>query len=194
MLVSYPQDGFLESHRFLLLYAHAIAFIHGVGFLAQGSTRMDGLIKYALLEQDAWHGGLPALSLFPVSFMAGLMTVLLTIMSTILILRPPLFSWYRILPLMIFLTGGGFVFFYISLLTTISLLIRPKHEKSHSTVGKWLIIMLLGWFFLSWILGWAIPSFMLAISFMTFIFFDLMLPLAIVLTNHLPDWLSNRKR
>lgn len=192
--VADPKNSVDLSHQWLLLYAHAIAFIHGIGFLLQGSLIQEGLIKYALTDQNMWHGGLPALSLFPVSFSAGLATVLLTTLSVVMILRPKKSIWSLLLPVIIFMTGGGFVFFYIALITTISLLIRPKHEKPLIKVRQWLLSMLLGWFFLSWLLGWMFPSLMFGISSLTFVLFDLLLPLMIVLTNHFPGWVSNRRR
>lgn len=183
-----------RSQTYLLMYVHAIAFIHGIGFLSQGWVVQEGLIKYALTDHHAWHGGMPALSLFPVSAIAGLVTVLLTILSMILILKPIKSSWYRLLPVMIFMTGGGFVFIYITSIVTVSLLLAPTHKKTHSVVGRWLMMMLIGWFFLSWILGWTMPSLMRDMSVMTFVCFDLVLPLAIVLTHCLPYWVSNQKR
>jgi hypothetical protein len=176
----------------VLLYAHGIALIHGVGFLFQGRLVQEGLIKYALTDRQAWHGGLPALSLFPISFVAGLSTVLLSVISIGLVLKPPKSLWRHVVPVTVFLTGGGFVFIYIASVATASTLFPPKHKACHTNVGRWLLSLLLAWFPLSWILGRAFPSMMLEISPVTFVCFDILLPLAIILTHRLRCRTSSR--
>jgi hypothetical protein len=182
-IIRYRKNSFVESHRFLLVYAHIIGLIHGIGFLLQGTTKLVGPIKYALQQNDAWHGGLPAISIFDISFVAGIFVILLSSISLGLIfykLKPNLI----ILWILVFLSGGGFVFLIINLISAISLFVLRLKNPPHDTViGKSLMAILIAWLFISWALGWMFPVLMYGLSHILFIVFDIGIPMMIVIIH-----------
>lgn len=180
------KDGFVESHRFLLVYAHIIAIVHGIGFLVQGTTRLSGPIKYALHQTEAWHGGLPAISIFGMAILAGISVTLLSIFSLWLAFSK-LKASYCFLWILIFACGGGFVYAWITLFTAVSLFVlKPKTQIKHTALGKALILVLLFWLFGSWALGWALPHVMSRLSLPIFIIFDITTPLMIIIFHRQP--------
>lgn len=179
----YQQDKFLGSHRLLLFYAHIIAFIHGIAFISQGTLMFDGLIKHALTNQDAWHGGLPALSIFNMSLIIGISTIFFIIVALFFIIGHVRSVWHPLLTCIIFLCGGGFIFFFISIIVHISLNIKIKNHSAKSTIlGETLLGVLFIWLWASWFFGWMIPDLMQDISIITFITFDIIIPTIIVLS------------
>jgi hypothetical protein len=182
-VLNYQKDSFIESHRFLFVYAHIIGFIHGIGFLLQGKTKLVGPIKHAFHLTDAWHGGLPAISIFSISFMAGISVILLSVISLGLIffkLKPKII----ILWFLVFLSGSGFVYLLINMIAYISLFIMKTHRKNQSTViGKSLIMLLTFWLFGSWFFGWILQDLMYMLSPAIFLVFDILIPIIIVISH-----------
>jgi len=127
LIARYRQNSFIESHRFLLLYANIIAVIHGIGFILQGTMRSDNLIKYALTDVNAWHGGLPALSIFNVSLLSGAFTIIFAFITVYLIIQKLHSKWHWLLTITLFFSGGGIcVFFHCKYNACFSLLKRNK--------------------------------------------------------------------
>jgi hypothetical protein len=190
LIARYRQNSFIESHRFLLLYANIIAVIHGIGFILQGTMRSDNLIKYALTDVNAWHGGLPALSIFNVSLLSGAFTIIFAFITVYLIIQKLHSKWHWLLTITLFFSGGGFVYFFIASITHVSLYLKEiKQHSKYSVLGEALLILLFLWMVGSWILGWIFPVLMLNIGLALFFIFDLIMPLIILFVhryNRLP--------
>jgi len=186
IISSYHNDRFLGSHRALLYYAHIIAVIHGIGFILQGNTTFDAFLKYAIMNQDAWHSGLPALSVFNMALVIGIFTTALTILSVYIFTIYPRSAWNWLLTLLIFLFGGGFVFFFISTMVHISLMIGKKDQRiKQSLFAEILLIGLLNWVWASWLFGWMFPDVMKRMSMVLFILFDITIPFTILFSLHI---------
>lgn len=181
IMSKYQHNSFDLSHQFLFIYAQLIALIHGVGFIHQGAQRFDSLFVHALTNTDAWHGGLPAISIFNISLISGIVTVVLTLLSMFLIIFNLHHRLHGLLIAAIFLSGGGFVYAFISIITMISMVIQKKYQHQRLTVvGLIFIGVLFIWLFASWTLGWIFPTLMTMFSFLLFIIFDIMMPLLII--------------
>lgn len=179
----------------LITYTAIIAFVHGVGEILQAGSKSNSYMIYALDVSDpdkVWHAGLPAFSVIPDYLISGIITVLISIAIVIFANLLIESNYFKLLPLifiLLFLFGGGFVPPFIGIITSSYYVIRKKSSMnkqpsfSRKLIAKlwiYLISALILWLPSSWIIGWIFPAFMLQISSVTFIMFDIILPILIL--------------
>ena len=179
----------------LITYTAIIGFVHGVGEILQAGSKSNSNLIYALDVADpdkVWHAGLPAFSVIPDYLISGIITVLISIAIVIfanLLIESNYFKFLPLIFILLFLFGGGFVPPFIGIITSSYYVIRKKTimNKQPSLLRKqiaklwiYLISALILWLPSSWIIGWVFPAFMLQISSVTFIMFDIILPILIL--------------
>lgn len=192
----------------LITYSAIIGFIHGVGEILQAGSKSNSNFIYALAVTDPdtfWHAGLPAYSVIPDFLISGIITVLICIIIVIfanLLIDRDYFKFSPLLFVLLFLFGGGFVPPFIGMISSIYYVIKRKLKmniKQPSFLRKliakswiYLISVLILWLPSSWLIGWIFPTFMLQISSITFIMFNITLPVLILVAANLKfgiaDW------
>lgn len=202
-------NSILISTIVLIIYAVIIGFIHGVGEMLQAGSKSSSYLIYALDVADpdkVWHAGLPAFSLMPDFLISGIITVLISTIIVVFVYLLIESNYFKFLPLLfilLFLFGGGFVPPFIGILSSTYYAIkrnRNMNEKQTSFIRN-LIAKL--WIYLisviivslpsSWILGWIFPAFMLQVSSATFIMFNIILPILILVSANLRSTIDTNK-
>lgn len=180
----------------LMTYSAVIGFIHGIGEILQAESNPNSYFIHALDVSDPdiiWHAGLPAFSVIP-NFFSGIITVLISIVIVAfanLLIESNYFKFSPLLFILLFLFGGGFVPPLIGIISSSYYVTKRKSKMNNkkpsllrSLIAKswiYLISVLILWFPSSWIIGWIFPAFRLQISSVTFITFDIILPILILL-------------
>lgn len=192
----------------LITYTAIIGFVHGVGEILQAGSKSNSNLIYALDVADpdkVWHAGLPAFSVIPDYLISGIITVLISIAVVIfanLLIESNYFKFLPLIFILLFLFGGGFVPPFIGIITSSYYVIKKKSSmnKQPSFLRKiiaklwiYLISALILWLPSSWIIGWIFPAFMLQISSVTFIMFDIMLPILILVAANSQFSISTNK-
>lgn len=202
-------NSILISTIVLIIYAAIIGFIHGVGEMLQAGSKSSSYFIYALDVADpdkVWHAGLPAFSLMPDFLISGIITVLISTIIVVFVYLLIESNYFKFLPLLfilLFLFGGGFVPPFIGILSSTYYAIkrnRNMNEKQTSFIRN-LIAKL--WIYLisviivslpsSWILGWIFPAFILQVSSATFIMFNIILPILILVSANLRSTIDTNK-
>jgi len=197
----------------LITYSAIIGLIHGVGEILQAGNKSNSNLIYALAVADpdkVWHAGLPAYSMISDFLISGIITVLISIIIVIFANFLIESNYFKICPLLfilLFLFGGGFVPPFIGIISSTYYVIKRKSKmknKQPSLLRKliaklwiYLISVLVLWLPLSWLIGWIFPTFMLQISSITFIMFNITLPVLILVAANLKfgiaDWYDNER-
>lgn len=197
----------------LVTYSAIIGFIHGIGEILQAGSQSNSNLIYAIDVADPdkiWHAGLPAFSLIPDFLISGIITILISIAIVVfanLLIESNYFKFLPLFFILLFLFGGGFVPPFIGIISSTSYIIKRKSNmniKQPSFLRKliaklwiYLISVLILWFPSSWIIGWIFPAFRLQISSATFIMFDIILPILILLAANLKfgivDWYEHER-
>jgi len=180
----------------LITYTAIIGFIHGVGEILQAGSKSNSNLIYALDVADpdkVWHAGLPAFSVIPDFLISGIITILISIAIIIfvnLLIESNYFKFFPLLFILLFLFGGGFVPPFIGIISSTYYVIKKEsklNNKQPSFLRKliaklwiYLISVLIFWLPSSWVIGWIFPAFRLQISSATFIMFDIILPILIL--------------
>lgn len=107
-------------------------------------------------------------------------------------------NYFKFIPLLfilLFLFGGGFIPPLIGMISSTYYVIKRKSNMNNNQpsflrklIAKlwiYLISFLILWFPSSWIIGWIFPAFRLQISSATFIMFDIILPILILLAANI---------
>lgn len=180
-------------------YAGLLGLIHGICEMMQGFTAPEGLVFYAMgppCQPDAvWHGCLPAMTLVPSLFIAGLVTVMagaLTVIWAVFGVRRRGGSLGLILlSVMMLLTGGGFVAPYTGVLAGIAALLKDRGKPTTRVfptgLWPWPLVLLMVWFPASWIAGFFFGEAMLAAGPVLFVVFDILLPVLVLWTGQAQD-------
>lgn len=185
----------------LITYSAIIGIIHGIGEILQAGSRSNSNLIYAIHVADPdqiWHAGLPAFSLIPDFLISGIITVLISIAIIVfanLLIESNYFKFLPLFLVLLFLFGGGFVPPFIGIISSIYYIIVGKSSlnieqpsflrKLFAKLWIFLISFLILWFPSSWIIGWIFPAFRLQISSATFIMFDIILPISILVAAKL---------
>jgi len=193
----------------LLTYTAIISFIHGVGEILQAGSKLNSYLFNALDVTDpdkVWHAGLPAFSVIPDFLISGIITVLISITIVIfanLLIDGNYFRFSPLLFILLFLFGGGFVPPFIGIISSTYYVIKKKSNMNNKQpsfyrelIAKlwiYLISVLILWLPSSWIIGWIFPLFMLQISSATFIMFNIVLPILILVTANFKFTISTNK-
>lgn len=181
----------------ILTYSAIIGFIHGIGEILQAGSKSNSYLINAIEVADPdkiWHAGFPAFSIIPDFLITGIITVLISIVIVVfanLLIESNYFKFSPLLFILLFLFGGGFVPPFIGIISSTYYVIKRKsnmNNKQPSFLSKlfakswiYLISVLIVWFPSSWIVGWIFPAFRLQISSVTFIMFDIILPISIMI-------------
>lgn len=145
-----------------------------------------------------WHSGLPAFTLIHDFLISGIITVLISIVIVVLtnlVIKSNYFKFIPLLFILLFLFGGGFIPPLIGMISSTYYVIKRKSNMNNNQpsflrklIAKlwiYLISFLILWFPSSWIIGWIFPAFRLQISSATFIMFDIILPILILLAANI---------
>ena len=180
----------------LMTYSAIVGLIHGIGEILQAGNNFNSNFFNALDVADpneVWHAGLPAFSLIPNFLISGIITVLIGVVIVIFanfLINSKYFKFSPLLFIMLFLFGGGFVPPFIGIVSSTYYFIKNRsntNSKQPSLLRKliakswiYLISFLILWLPTSWIIGSVFPVFRLQISSVTFILFDIILPILIL--------------
>jgi len=181
----------------LMTYSAIIGFIHGIGEILQARSNPNSNFIYALDVADPdkiWHAGLPAFSVITNFLISGIITVLISIVIIVfanLLIESRYFKFSPLLFILLFLFGGGFVPPFIGIISSTYYVIKRKSNTNNEQTSLlrkliaklwiYLITVLILWLPSSWIIGWIFPVFRLQISSVTFIMFDIILPISILI-------------
>lgn len=184
------------------MYSALLGLEHGIFELLQGLLPREELLIQAVgapcQPDKIWHACLPALSLLPNLQLAGMITVVISIL---------LLYWavFRIghrlsfgvmigLSVALLLSGGGFVPVWIGLSAGLAVQFDRRHPgwiglmpDNLLVFGSWLwiplVAVVLAWLPLSWLMGTLFPEPMLRLGTALFLLFDIFLPIAITLSG-----------
>lgn len=174
------------------LYAGLLGIVHGLFALAQGQRAPGSLMITAIgppcQPETVWHACLPALTIVPNFFVTGMLAV---IVGALILLWAMTLGRQRkggvvmlILALALLLVGGGFVPAFVGLVasTAVSrfslILIRLPATLLYAVakLWPWPLMVFVGWALGGWLLGTLFNQTMLALGGLSFILFDVMLP------------------
>jgi len=182
------------------IYASVLSLLHGIFEMAQGSVKIDAILIYAISREgqvgEMWHGNFPAMTILPNFFISGLLVSLISLGSIFYLLRTASYSRLILLGLSfaLLLFGGGFVPFFLLLMTTLASLWIDKNIRHPQAASyHWMrviwqlsIIVLIVWSILEWILGFYINPFLVSIGTALFLF-GIILPLFILFMGAMND-------
>ncbi|MCF7924518.1 MAG: hypothetical protein K9L64_05360 [Candidatus Izimaplasma sp.] len=194
----------------LIAYSAIIGFIHGIGEVLQAGSKSNSYLIHALdvAEPDqVWHAGLPAFSIIPDFLISGIITIMICIAIIIfvnLLIESDYFKLFPFLFILLFLFGGGFVPPFIGIISSAYFIIVKKesklNKKQPSFSGKliaslwiYLISFLILWLPSSWVIGWVFPAFMLQLSSVTFILFNIILPILLLIATNSKNSITTTK-
>ncbi len=175
---------------FLSIHAALIAIQHGIFAMLQGNTVHDSLIMFNAIgppcqPEAVWHACFPAMTLIPNLLVSGTAAVVIgisLILWSLFFVKLNHSGWVSgILSLMLLLVGGGFVPVFIGLVAAIasrsldSLPLR-SHLPFLAVFWPWPLVIMAAWLPGSWLLGYFFGPFMLSVSGLLFLVFDIALP------------------
>lgn len=174
---------------FLGIYAGLVGIQHGVFEILQGNLVPSGILIQAIgspcQPESAWHACFPAMTLIPNFFVTGLVAIIagLSVLawSTTSVRRKHGGIVLIFLSILMLLTGGGFVPAFTGIVAGIAgtrIHAPVKKAAPPLLVKLWLaaLILMAVWVPGSWLLGYFFNSAMLASSGLSFLFFDVVLP------------------
>jgi hypothetical protein len=193
------------------VYAGLLGIEHGIFEMLQGSIKPTGLLIQAMgppcQPEAVWHACFPAMTLIPNMAATGFVAILvsLSIMVWSLGFVHRARGGMILIPLsvLLLLVGGGFVPPFIGVVAAIAGLggdaslarwrsLPAGVLRFLAALWPWdLILLLLLWFSASWGLGYAFPHLMLRTGILMFFFFDLALPLVVVLSAYAFETLAD---
>lgn len=174
------------------LYAGLLGIVHGLFALGQGQRAPGSLMITAIgppcQPEATWHACLPALTIAPNFFVTGMLAV---IVGALILWWATTLGRQRkggvvmlILALALLLVGGGFVPAFVGLVasTAVSrfslILTRLPATLLHAAakLWPWPLVIFVGWALGGWLLGTFFNQTMLALGGLSFVLFDVMLP------------------
>jgi hypothetical protein len=183
------------------IYAGLLGMGHGLFEVLQVNIEPDGLLINAIGPpcdpEVVWHACLPAITFIPTMLVSGIAAILvgLSILIWVLGFIQKQFSGLILIGLSLLSlgVGGGFIPTYIGIVAGVtSTRIQapltwwrrrsPKTIQLLSRLWPWTVILLVVWFPGSWVLGYFFGQLMVDIGPILFIFFDIVLPILIVMT------------
>ena len=188
------------------IYAGLLGMLHGYFEIQQGNAAPAGLLIHAIgapcQADDVWHACLPALTILPSYLITGILAILSGIC---MLVWAAFFIQGRnggliliLLSSVLFLVGGGFVSAFIGVLAgatasriharltwwrkRLNFMLMPL-----SLSWPWAALLLILWFPGAWLLGSFLNQTMLDLSIPLFLFFDLGLPVLVMLSGIASD-------
>lgn len=195
-------------------YAGLVGIEHGYSELAQGAVPPGGTVFNAIgppCQPDAvWHACLPATTVLPTLRWAGISTLVIAaalVIWSIAWNHRRFGGWVQVLlSAMLLAVGGGFVAPFVGIVAglTATRLNTPLPDRQPGPASKamakiwpWPVALMIIWLPLAWILGQVAGAMMLRLGTVTFLLFDIGLPIASALSavahNHahtIPNHLS----
>ena len=188
------------------VYAGLLGIEHGIFETLQGSITPNGVLINSIgapcQTEAIWHGCFPALTLIPNVLLSGIFAMLsglcMLAWSVAFIQRERGGQVLLLLSILLFLVGGGFVSTFIGLIAGSAAckfqipsgLWRLGFRKTSRFLAKpwpWALVLMGVWLPGSWLIGHYFNQAMLNATLVTFLFFDVGLPLLAVLSGFAYD-------
>jgi len=190
------------------LYECILSLLHGIFEMLQGFTSTNGIFIYAISKinqgKEMWHGNFPAITILPNFLITGFCSILLSVLIFLYLFtrKNTKYNIYILigLSILLLLFGGGFVPFFLLMITSFSsLIINKKFNYRENKVPKnifkiiWIMSIFTLFFiaFMEWIIGYFVNDIMVKIGFILFLT-GLLLPIFIIVTGMLNDIINKR--
>jgi hypothetical protein len=182
------------------IYAGLLGIEHGYFEILQGNTQPANLMINAIgppCQPDAvWHACFPALTFIPNFLATGILVILIGLSMLIwgsrFVQRKNGGLVLIIFSLLLLPVGGGFVPVFVGVSAGIAgtrIDNPPKWKRAFflANLWPWVLILLVLWFPGSWIMGYLFGQTMLELGTFLFLFFDIGLPVFILISGFLYD-------
>jgi len=181
---------------FLGFYAGLLAIQHGIFAILQGNTAPEALMFNAIgppcQPEAVWHACFPAMTLIPNLLVTGIAAVavgITLILWSLFFVQRSYAGWIlALLSILLLLVGGGFVPVFIGMVAAIASLGLGRLSASPrlaflSALWPWQLVIMAVWLPGSWLLGHFLGQFMLTVSGLLFLVFDIGLPVLVAVSS-----------